>query len=248
MYALFLVSIDDNRLGRLDPTVLPIQAQMEMLVEGFVEKSPFQDAHGNYTEYDTWEFVTVKDGEVDEIAFIGEFNPRYEDLSGGPLHIRLLPWHVRLATVCNYGMHGTFDAKDLPAKIESIDFSYNDLEGSIRTAELPSLLTSVKLDRNKVSGSLDMTKLPQGMKTFLVKKNALSGSLDLTALPVAMKTLNLSVNSFSGEVDLSRLPDHLNKIDLKRNSLSGTINAELLPPNLEGLKASRAPEQKSYGT
>ena len=58
---LFLYAAEDKYMSRLDPALLSQQTLMEMFVDGFKNKEPFQDENGHYTDYHDWAPVTLDD-------------------------------------------------------------------------------------------------------------------------------------------------------------------------------------------
>ena len=166
----------DPSLGRLDYTLMPAQALMEMLVEAFPEeaKRRYQDDHGMYLDVCKWLFVKCDDDQrVIEIK------------------------------INQYIAIGSLDLFYIPAKVKVfiINSGYNRLfTVSVDLSQLPHVLKKIFIYKNLFTEEIDLTQLPEGIERFCLEENQFSGEVDLTHLPDGMVILTLHNNQFTGEI------------------------------------------------
>ena len=223
----FFVAPDGQHLGRLDPSLLPEQSLMEIFVDGFQNKTMFQDEHGNYTDCHTWDSLKIYNGVITQVAINDNDNPLE-----GSMNMRFLPSSVTLLRLVRQKLGGQLDTAQIPWSLISLELWDNALDGSFKTQGLPQSIVKVNIERNKFSGSLHLDALPRGMQKFVACRNALSGSLNFTELPQTLLHLDLEQNPFSGVADLSSLPDSLTVLLISSNELCGSIDTKRLPRGL----------------
>ena len=148
----FLVAPDDQHLGRLDPSVLPEQCLMEIFVEGFQNKTKFQDKNGHFTDCHDWNGTHVIDGVITPLAINDYKNPLE-----GSLNVRFLPSTVTLLRLVDQKQGGQLDTAEIPWNLISIELCENSLDGSFITEGLPQSILLVNIDGNNFCSTLDLT-------------------------------------------------------------------------------------------
>ncbi|GKV48983.1 hypothetical protein SLEP1_g55755 [Rubroshorea leprosula] len=113
------------------------------------------------------------------------------------------------------------------SKLESIDLSYNQLNGSIpNSIGQLSKLKSINLCANQLSGSiLDNIRPLSKLESINLYANQLNGSIpDSIGQLAKLKSIDLSANQLSGSIpdSIGQLAK-LESIDLSANQLSGSI-------------------------
>ena len=228
---IFIVAVDPH-LGRLDYNLLSDQALMEMLYEGFDDKTKqkYQDEHGMYRDVCEWSCVECdKDERV-----IGIKESQNAD---GPLRVCYIPPKVSKFRIHGDKLTGSIDTADLPRSMIQISLSGKQLTGSLDLTELPENITGIYLNDNKLSGSIHLTKLPKTMKKLSLYLNKFTGSIDLRNLPDGMRQLFLHKNQLSGSLHLSHLPREMSCVILQRNLFTGPFIATDLPPRIHEINA-----------
>mmetsp|Transcript_24763 Transcript_24763/g.38587 ORF Transcript_24763/g.38587 Transcript_24763/m.38587 type:complete len:224 (-) Transcript_24763:92-763(-) len=129
-------------------------------------------------------------------------------------------------------LNGSIATEWLPATLQKLmitsDFlAEHWLRGTVDLTVLPDALTYLNLSENNLNGTISLTSLPPRMEFLDISQNGLNGPLDLTKLPSTLEVLNLAWNSFSGVTDFSRLPESLKELSLLKNELEGTIHVRI---------------------
>ena len=115
----------DPSIGRLVYSLLSDQALMEMLIDGFDDKTKedYQDKHGMYFDVCEWSCVKCDDNQRD-IEIDTESNH-----VRGSLELRYVPPKVRLLRVSTWSstskLTGSVDLTQLPEALEHIDLQNN---------------------------------------------------------------------------------------------------------------------------
>ena len=203
---LLVISPDNENLSRLDPALLSEQTLFEMFVEGFQDKSRFQDEHGNYTDCHTWSCIIINEGQPTNFDINNDRKIRH---LGGSLNLRFLPEFVSWLGVAG-----------------------NDIGGKICTGDLPKDMGYLFLEDNKFEGEFDISALPAEMRILYVSQNNLCGTLDIASLPREFEELYAYQNKFTGGLNLDDLPESLTTLDLAENLFAGEVNFMNLPLEL----------------
>ena len=224
----------DSSLGRLDYSLLPDQALMEMLIEGFHDdtKKRYQDKHGMYL--DVCECSCVRFDEDESVIEI-DINSRHVR---GSLELRYAPPKVKVfAITSNFEgqLTGSVDLTQLPDGMEYLHLQNDNLSGEIDLTRLPEKMSTLYLNINQLTGEIDLTQLPDGMSCIKLNNNYLKGEIDLTRLPDGIRLLYLNDNNLSGEVDLTQLPDGMEFLALNSNQLTGELDLTQLPDGMSRL-------------
>ena len=201
---LFIVSVTDEALGRLEYDSLTDQARMEVLIEGLREESKahFQDAHGSYLDVCDWQIVDcAADNAILEVSS------------------RLL-------------LKGSLNLDFLPPLVTKICMHSGKTTGTIQTKLLPEGLTTFSMSMHPFVGTVDFTTCPGNLELMRLSHSKCAGSCDLTNLPRVLRILNLNHNEFSGAISLCKLPPNLKQLELTSNQFSGTLQFDSLPPSL----------------
>ena len=228
----------DASLGRLDYSLMPDQALMEMLVEGLNDetKKKYQDKHGMYLDVCEWSGINC-DAHQRVIRISIGIDVSSENVRS-LLELRHVPPEVKVLKISSMPggkLTGSFDLTQLPCGMEHLYIHYNQLTGAIDLAQLPGGMKELYLNCNQLTGAIDLTQLPGGMKELYLNYNQLTGAIDLTQLPGGMETLFLRNNQLTGVVDLTQLPGEMNSLWLNNNQLSGAIDLTQLPGGMKTL-------------
>ena len=249
----------DPTLGRVDYNSLSDQTLMEMLIDGFDDKTKaeYQDNDGMYLDVCKWSCIQCDDDERVIIADIKTRNvsgsigicyvpPKVKELYMRARHKGKLTGSVDL-THLPVGMHvlqlqkneltGEVDLAHLPNGMGFLHLNNNQLTGEIRLDHLPGEMQYLYLHTNKLTGELDLTQLPHRMRYLFLQNNNFTGEIDLTQLPDRILFLYLNNNQFTGEIDLTQLPHGINGLYLQDNLLSGSFIVKTLPPGMRVLNA-----------
>ena len=234
----------DASLGRLDYSLMPDQALMEMLVEGLNDKTKekYQDKHGMYLDVCEWSGINC-DAHQRVIRIYMEYTESiYMDVSSenarSSLELCHVPPKVKVLKIISKPrgkLTGSADLTQLPSGMKALCLTFNQLTGQIDLTQLPCGMETLGLDNNQLTGVVDLTQLPCGMETLGLNNNQLTGVVDLTQLPGAMKTLWLSFNELAGAIDLTKLPGGMKTLRLGFNELSGAVDLTQLPDEMEFL-------------
>ena len=217
-------------LGRLEPSSLPEQTLMELLVENLSKrgKRKFQTSDGAFRDIREWPDVQLNpSGKVVHIRL-------WHISANGDLSLRHIPRQVTLFSSSSNGWTGTAEFADLPPAMERLELDDNKLHGTIETAQLPSTLSTCNLRGNKISGTVNLRTLPENMRDLRLSQNQLVGTVDLTKLG-CMTILDLSSNQLTGSLDVSNLPLCMRQLLLSNNQFAGEICLENIPELMETL-------------
>ena len=232
---LFLYAADDQHLSRLDPGLLSEQASMEILAEGFKNKSYFQDINGNYTDCHEWDPVITTDG------MVVSFNLRQEGHDvrlEGSLLPQFIPETVQYFGLVLCGVTGTIDVGMLPRSLLYLLLNGNKLEGTFAIESLPLHLLRMDISRNQFNGKMLTESLPQSVEVLIAESNRFQGSIDLSDLPGGLNTLRIGHNSFEGDIDISNLPAAMEEFDVSGNEQSSVnVHCAKLPRALQKFQA-----------
>ena len=227
----FLISADTMSMSRPDPSSLPEQSLLELLVQDFDGISELKDHHGDFKSISRWRGVMCGEeervhridwGNILDYAFgceidCGPLNP------GGSIDFQWIPSMVAYFNICRMGLAGSIETAHLPGGLTELHIGENRITGLFVMRDLPRNIEVVDVSRNTLNGSLDMLSMPRGMREFFANNNNFSGSAELTRLPETLSELNLSNNKFSGVLDLSTLPTKLEKLWLRNNQFKQEV-------------------------
>ena len=170
-FQLFL-SVDPS-IGRLDYSLLSDQALMEMLIDGFDDKTKedYQDKHGMYFDVCEWSCVKCDDDQRDIEIDIESNHVR------GSLELRYVPPKVKVLkkTLLLSKLTGSVDLTHLPEGFQVIDLQNNGLTGEIDLAYLPKGMKKQHLSDNQLTGVIDFTQLPDEIYYLDIENNELTG-------------------------------------------------------------------------
>ena len=234
----------DPSLGRLDYSLLPDQALVEILIEGFDDeaKKQYQDNHGMFL--DACEWPGIKCDEDERVIEIKMDNP---DVSGSlelcyvPPKVKFLErtsWARSKLTgsadltklpLKNNNFTGEIDLIQLPDGIDYLSLSDNHLTGGIDLTQLPHGIYELHIGNNRLTGEIFLAQLLHGMRGLYLGNNQLTGIIDLTQLPDGLNELHLPNNQLTEGIDLTQLPDGMNELHLPNNQLSGSVVIKRLP-------------------
>ena len=233
---LIVISPDTENLSRLDPSLLSEQTLFEMFIEGFQDKSRFQDEHGNYTDFHGWPAVELCDGELNRF----DTNDDQESRAlGGSINLRFLPESLSWLGLAGNEIGGTICTADLPREIEYLFLDGNKFEGEFDISALPAEMKVLRISSNYLCGTLDIASLPREIEEFDGSENEFIGSINLDNLPESLTTLSLADNHFAGEFNFINLPLRLEEIELSDNpGLFGALYSAALPRSLKQLRVT----------
>ena len=220
-------------LGRVAYSLLSDQALMEMLLEGFDERTrnKFQDNNGMYL--DVCEGGCIKCDQDERVVEIDIVSIH----SSGSVNFFYVPPKVNVLKVtplyARSKLTGSVDLARLPEGMEVLDVKRNQLTGGADLTQLPGGMIYLFIETNQLSGEIEFTHLPVQMNSLFLQDNQLTGGIDLTQLPDGMECLSLKNNQFTGEIDLTHLPRSMRELYLYQNKLTGEINLIHL---LDGMK------------
>ena len=202
-FQLFL-SVDPS-LGRVDFSSMSDQTLMEIIMEGFNDrtKKEYLDIDGMYLDVCAWRCIECNDEQ--RVIKINIHTP----VVSGSLEICYVPLKVRVLSIRPLWVNG-------------------NLKGSVDLDHLSEAMEELSLGRNQLTGKVNLTHLPGGMQRLLLNHNQLTGEIDLTQLPGGMEYLYLHNNQFTGGVDLTQLPDGMGYLFFQNNQLSGSFVIERL--------------------
>ena len=234
MCAFQLLFSVESSIGRFDYRLLPDQALMEMLIDGFDNKTKkrYQDNYGMYLDFCEWSCVKCDNDEsVIEIDIDSWYVRGSLELCYAPPKVKVLDISSRF----DGHLTGSVDLTQLSDGMKKCSFRCNDLTGEIDLRQLPKGMKQLYLNRNKFTGEVDLTRLPDGMSCIELDNNYLTGVVDLTQLPDGMRLLFLNDNKLTGEVDLTQLPGEMFYLFLQNNNLTGEIDLTRLPDEMTQL-------------
>ena len=185
------VSTAEGFLSRLDLDSMPVQTQMELLVDGLQGKTKFQDADGGYLDITSWGGVDFHGETIVEICWRDSF------------------W--------NGQVHGSIDFQWLPSTVKDVSITGTKFNGTLDMRGLPKNIEHLYLQRNALSGTLDLCNLSNKFFNLVLHTNLFSGTLELTALPPYIRYLCLQANQFHGDVKIGVLPRSLVNLRLEGN-------------------------------
>ena len=228
--SIFTLSVD-SKLGRLDYDSLSDQTLMELLIEGFDDKTKkeFKGKDGMYLDVCDWSGMKCDDDER-----VIEINMTSLHVSG-LLELCYIPPKVKVLRISSWDKHtltGSVDLARLPDGMQKLYLGQNQLTGEIDLSQLPEGVKYLSVGSNKLTGKIDLTHLPDAMGGLFLEKNQITGEIDLTHLPSEIKTLRLNNNKLTGEIDLTRLPERIEYLFLQNNELTGPLVIETLQPRI----------------
>ena len=204
-------------LGRVDYTLMSDQTLMELLVEGFDDrtKKAYQDDHGMYLDVCEWSCVKCNTDErvveIEETCAVA-----------GSLQLQYVPPKLKVLMISSWRksqLTGSVDLSQLPEGMQKLCLSNTELKEGIDLAHLPKIMETLSLENNRLTGEIDLTRLPDAMYKVYLHNNQLSGEIDLTHLPDGMHYLNFSGNQLTGSLVIQKLPQRMRIIDVRSNRL-----------------------------
>ena len=225
-----LLSSADTAAGRFDPSSVPDQTMMELLIEGLepISKDQFLDDDDEYLDVCDWEGVTCEDPDV-----VAEISLRLA--IEGSLALDRIPRQCVYCHIIFNGCAGTFNAAEMPRGLKVLSLKGNKFLGELDTASLPPHIYDLDVLGNQLAGSVVLSTLPQGLEFLNICMNRFMGGLDLTRLPETLEHLEANFNLFDGTINLDHLPKGLTILGLGNNALQGTLGLSQIPPGLEKL-------------
>ena len=221
-----LICTDDSALGRIDPTMLDDQTRMELLIDGLSDeaKKNYQDANGNYLEYQKWDGVYLGDDDIEIERFEIPFS------TPGTVAFEFLPKSLTGFEASSSDIEGTVPVSLLPRGLVDFDISSNqNMFGTIDFCALPPALEMCDLSDNKFTGNADLTKLPKRLQSLHIRLNNFHGSVSLSYLPASLKVIDISYNEFSGRICEAKISDSLTDLYANHCKFTGSFVFENLP-------------------
>ena len=194
------LSAADPHLSRLDLDSLPLQTQMELLVESLEGKTKFQDSEGGYFDVSSWIGVNFYENAIVKIGWRDSF-------WGG---------HV----------HGSLDLRWLPPTVRDVSITGTKMQGTVDMQNLPKNIEHLYLQRNALSGTIDLSNISDKFFNLVLHTNRFSGTLDLSALPPYIRYLCLQANEFHGDVRIGPFPKSLVSLRLEKNKLGAVTDGD----------------------
>ena len=228
--ALYLYTADDHSLGKIDYSLMPPQAKLEIVVDGLRCVDVFKDCDGSFLDFNEWNGIfTDRKGMPTRIDW--EAIAIHQE--GGTIQLDWLPETIQEFLCSLNGVRGTVTTKMLPLELQVFDVHTNALSGKFAIEDSPRGLTSIIINDNEFEGSLTLLSLPPKLEHLCASANKFSGSLDLGSLPQTLETLFLDDNAFYGGITLENIPSKMMYMNFKGNKLSqGTLKVGLIPPSL----------------
>ena len=209
--------IDNQSLGRLDYSLLPQQALMELFIANVDCEGAFEDEHENFLDIAEWEGVTVSpyDGTVIALFFEGIFQD-------GTLDFAAIPESAVTITIGMSPCTGTVPWEKLYGGVIYLSLYHCGFHGTVDLTVLPRGLIKLDLVGSNFSGTLNFCRLPKNPIYLNVAANALTGRVDLR--PIA-KTIDEITADHENLIVTRKIPppDMPLGIDLSRNKLEGDI-------------------------
>ena len=211
MIPILVALTDESQFGRLDYALLPDQALMEMLVDGFSEtiKERYLDKNGMFLDVCDWGGVVCDDDA--NVKCVESF---YGD---GSISLEFIPPKVGAFFMNVAKLSGTFSASTLPEGMEYFEIGDNSFKGTVDFTSLPETMQQLSLYYNFFTGSAELDSLPKALTRLWVQHNEFSGSLNLTKLPPNFEYLDASSNAFSGKFRLENVPKNTHTINASEN-------------------------------
>ena len=237
MNLLTLLHSVDPTLGRVDYSSFSDQTLMEMLLDGFDDKTKktYQGNNGMYLDVCKWICV-----ECDHDKRVIEIHV-HSDNASGSIELCYAPPKVKVLRVSSWGKSeftGSVDLTHLPDGMQVLNLQNNQLTGEIDVTQLPDAMESLDLQNNQLTGEIDLTQLLD-VEDLSLGNNQLTGELDLTRLPAQMYHLDFQSNRFTGGVDLTHLPEGMKRLTINDNQLSASLILKRLPPGIRFINARR---------
>ena len=145
----------DSALGRLDPSLLSQQAQMEIAFQDIQNRGPFLDENGNFIDISEWHGLRFNEvGNIDVIDIDLEADADAEAF-GGSINFAYLPITILQITFDNCRLRGTISTRDLPPQLTFFSVANNFLRGAFAIASFPPKAKCIDTQANNFSGTLD---------------------------------------------------------------------------------------------
>ena len=184
-------------LGKVSIASLTEQARMELLIENFFYKDPFQSPEGDFVDISEWPHVkTDADGSVTHIDWTYDYNGDDYMTGGRTIQLQYLLEKLEEFHINYRSLLGTVSTHDLPRHLKWFAISSNVFSGEFVVAGLPSSMVGVQIQNNHFEGSLSIPDLPPKMEDLLADNNRFWGTIDLAKLPDTMRVLTLHDNAF----------------------------------------------------
>ena len=227
----YFILIDPEALGRCDPSLLPQQARLELLVQDFADKAPFQSADGSFVDVKDWVGVGMDAAGCVERILWSKRTFRYTGRAGS-INLRWIPQTMVFLHISGGGLEGSISTEDLPKTLDFLRLRDNQFKGEVNLQRLPPRMRLFDVSNNVLTGSVRLDSLPATLEALFLAANQFLGSVDLTHLPAKLTKINLNVNALSGDIDLSRLPQGLKRLHLQGNNFRGDVNCSNIVQSL----------------
>ena len=203
-FSVALISSIDSQLSRIDTDSLPMQTQMELLVDELEAKGKFQDKDEMYLDVTAWPGLSFdSDDNVIKIWWRDHF------------------WLQQTK--------GNVNFRWLPKMLRELSLTGTDFEGTVDLGNLPEPMESLYLQRNSLSGTIEFEKLSEKFLNVVLHSNKFSGTLNLSNIPPRIHYLCLHKNLFEGDVIIGVIPECLIELQIGDNKLEKVLNTDGRP-------------------
>ena len=156
---------------------------------------------------------------------------------------------IRNLNACRNALKGSLDVKQIPPFLKYLDFSENQISGSVDLTafiENPDGIREFRASKNKFCGTVNFRKLPANLKLLDISENALSGTVTFGCVmpnsiylndnrfvefnseekfPANMREIYLDGNCIESKaLRLNRLPQYCDFLDLRRNNITKLLD------------------------
>ena len=156
------------------------------------------------------------------VTFIDLSNSRYEGGLIGPVNTSFFPDTLREFRAPNNRLDDEFKFRQLPMRMETLDITGNDFQGTVGLEMLPIHMEILRAGNNNFQGSLNLTELPKKLRILELNDCQLTGTVNLNLLPSSLEELSLFVNELEGTIRVTRVPPNIRMIELEENRFEGT--------------------------
>mmetsp|Transcript_20840 Transcript_20840/g.32515 ORF Transcript_20840/g.32515 Transcript_20840/m.32515 type:complete len:213 (-) Transcript_20840:38-676(-) len=185
-----LVSLDPS-IGKVDKSLLPQKALMELFIENMDKKSNVRNKTDDNTKW--WGVQCDTDGNFVEIDW-------HNENLGGNVSFEWLPSTIRKVILIDNNIVGSLPLIDLPPPMVHFDVSWNAFTGSIDLTQLPTPMKFINVSHTRISGSVDLRHLPEGLTGMYLNNTKLSGLTDFSKLPRTLRRFDVGHTSLAGDL------------------------------------------------
>ena len=191
---LYLICLDSNHLGRINPSMLSDQQFMELFFTSDDADQSHARFGGDIDDACTWNGVTCNDNkQITEIIFLHE----YIELYGG-INFKMIPPHVTDLSITNEPLYGEADVSGLPNKMETLVIEACRFTGTLDLSSLPQNLRMFSFAFNNITEVKNLCNIPQSVMHLRVSEPGIvKKSLHVGKLPANRLILRLTRCGFT---------------------------------------------------